>query len=183
MKEEPTEIFEDPVFRYFPEPVEKAPAGWYCWEREYSDEGSIRYVAPYRPGEKCYVREQYANLKALREQAKRLIEQWPYGSYEMPSNIDDGPDVIYKSDWDAQGKKFVGKWIFTTAESARRFVTVLSCTPMRVDEVTEEDAIKLSFTFDEHNQVMARESFENDWHKRHPDKEWAWRIESEGNQG
>ena len=133
---------------------------------------------PYRPGEKCYVREQYANLKALREQAKRLIEQWPYGSYEMPSNIDDGPDVIYKSDWDAQGKKFVGKWIFTTAESARRFVTVLSCEPIRVSEVTEEDAIRLGFTFDEYNQVMARENFENDWHQRHPGT-WAWRVESE----
>ena len=61
-------------------------------------------------------------------------------------------------------------------KSTGKVVTVLSCTPMRVDEVTEEDAIKLSFTFDEHNQVMARESFENDWHKHHPGKEWCWRT-------
>ena len=66
--------------------------------------------------------------------------------------------------------------------AARRFVTILSCEPMRVSEVTEEDAIRLGFTFDEYNQVMARENFENDWHQRHPGT-WAWRVESEGNQG
>lgn len=43
--------------------------------------------------------------------------------------------------------------------------------------MTIEDAVKLGFTFDEHNQVMARESFENDWHQRHPGK-WAWRVGS-----
>ena len=64
-------------------------------------------------------------------------------------------------------------------KSTGKVVTILSCEPMRVSEVTEEDAIRLGFTFDEHNQVMARESFENDWHKRHPGKEWCWRVESE----
>jgi|GEM_PF-3552230 len=67
-------------------------------------------------------------------------------------------------------------------KSTGRVVTILSCEPMRVSEVTEEDAIRLGFTFDEYNQVMARENFENDWHQRHPGT-WAWRVESEGNQG
>jgi hypothetical protein len=110
---------------------------------------------PYRPGEKCYVPEVF----------DCRYNEWGNVETRYKAN---GDDPFYS--W--RSPVTMPQW------AARRFVTILSCEPMRVSEVTEEDAIRLGFTFDEYNQVMARENFENDWHQRHPGT-WAWRVESE----
>lgn len=178
MKEDVTDIFEDPVFEYFPEPVEKAPVGWYCWEREYSDEGSIRCVPPYLVGEKCYVREAWC---------KSIIE-----------------GIIYKDGYDVPDAPRWRSPATMPAKYARRFVTILSCEPVRIEDVTEEDCLavglkKLSkdngrtwkFGMADRDglpgtdntgwawedwKVDHREAFKVWWNK---DKEWAWRVESE----
>jgi len=59
-------------------------------------------------------------------------------------------------------------------KSTGKVVTVLSCEPIRVSEVTEEDAIKMGAYW-----WHPVDDFIDQWHKRHPDKEWAWRVESE----
>ncbi len=138
--------------------------------------------APYLVGEKCYVPEAWQMVDF------GLDEYGHIESAEYVETIPDGPKdwftICYASDdWHDKDREERGwPWrspVTMPQWAARRFVTILSCEPVRVSDVTEEDAIKLGFTFDEHNQVMARENFENDWHKRHPGKEWAWRVVSE----
>ena len=118
---------------------------------------------PYRPGEKCYVREGW--------------------------RLDNGV-IVYKSDCIPSFRKYHA-WkssVIMPAKYARRFVTVLSCEPVRVSEVTEEDIIKAGLA--DGSCVWANgaarcnakgdlvvNQFVDNWHKRHPDKEWAWRVE------
>ena len=164
--------------------------------------------APYRPGEKCYVREGWCRGKI--EQADGDDESYLGDFYVGPGN-----DVIFEQYCIEHN---VGiddvKWLSPmtlSAKYARRFVTILSCEPVRVSEVTEEDCLAVGLkkiTKDngrtwkygmadrdglpgtdntgwawEDWKVDYREAFKVWWHKRHPDKEWAWRVESEGNQG
>ena len=81
-------------------------------------------------------------------------------------------------------------------KSTGRVVTILSCDPMRVDEVTEEDCMKLGFvppnipmalgadgwyetaSLDHDCYKRPSELFLIDWLENHPSKEWAWRVEA-----
>jgi len=177
MKEDVKDIFEDPVSKYFPEPIEKSPAGWYCWEREYSDEGAIRVVAPFTPGEKCYLREVWGS---------NMVKGWEgYGKIFYRADMPDQKTVpeTYGHPW--RSPVTMPQW------AARRFFTVISCEPVRVSEVTEEDAIRYG-VYQFHSQskgledkpyyrslYSAQELFRMLWTLKHPDKEWAWRVESE----
>lgn len=144
-----------------------------------SEKWVIATKPPYLVGEKCYVREERADMRGV-----------PLAAYPGDPN----PSFIYRSDvedesfYDIRRKAYGRKWVFTTAESARRFVTILSCEPMRVEEVTEEDIIKAGLA--DGSCVWANgaarcnakgnlvvNQFMDNWHKRHPGKEWAWRVE------
>jgi hypothetical protein len=91
-------------------------------------------------------------------------------------------------------------------KSTGKVVTILSCEPIRVEEVTEEDCLAVGLkkiTKDngrawkygmadrdglpgtdntgwawEDWKVDYKEAFKVWWYKRHPDKEWAWRVTS-----
>lgn len=76
-------------------------------------------------------------------------------------------------------------------KSTGKVVTILSCEPVRVEDVTEEDCVKMGITRPvthiikphsrpiERIEIPYRDWFIADWHKRHPGKEWAWRVVSE----
>lgn len=124
--------------------------------------------SPFSPGEKCYVREGYALNHDLPADIKREIVPaiWPPDKVGEPV----GPFVWYKADG-CKGS-FAGKWRSPATMpqwAARRFVTVLSCEPVRVSEVTEEDAIKMGAYW-----WHPVDDFIEHWRKRHPGKEWAW---------
>ena len=81
-------------------------------------------------------------------------------------------------------------------KSTGEVVTIVSCEPMRVDEVTEEDCMKLGFvppnipmalgadgwyetaSLDHDCYKRPSELFLIDWLENHPSKEWAWRVEA-----
>jgi len=106
--------------------------------------------------------------------------------------------VLYKADFVGQEGFVDWKWsspVTMPQWAARRFVTILSCEPVRVSEVTEEDAIRYG-VYQFHSQskgledkpyyrslYSAQELFRMLWTLKHPGKEWAWRVVSEGNQG
>lgn len=178
MKEEDfKDMFEDPVFEYFPEPVEKRPSGWYCWEREYPEEGGLHYKPPYLVGEKCYVREAWRPERPIKGTYKGFLGTgYKDGAFKLtgwPSGFEAYPN---------------GKWrspVTMPQWAARSFVTVLSCEPVRVEDVTEEDAIKLGHinTPTKANKGMyhlgAKDKFLMAFREKHHGKEWAWRVESE----
>ena len=80
-------------------------------------------------------------------------------------------------------------------KSTGKVVTILSCEPVRVSEVTVADAERLGVvaewdSLSANQQENLKEKYMRDaigeddlfyllWHKRHPGKEWAWRITSE----
>jgi hypothetical protein len=80
-------------------------------------------------------------------------------------------------------------------KSTGKVVTVLSCEPVRVSEVTVADAERLGVvaewdSLSANQQENLKEKYMRDaigeddlfyllWHKRHPGKEWAWRVEGE----
>jgi len=174
MKEEPTEIFEKPTFEYFSTPLEGNPAGWYCYDSEYPDEGAILYKQPFRPGEKCYVREAWARI--LNDEACIKDE-------EPCPVLCEGCHIEYKAD---TGNKHPGDWpegeedapswrspVTMPQWAARRFVTVLSCTPARVEDVTKADMTKMGIDASPRRW----------WEMKFKGKEWAWRIEGEGVRG
>jgi len=69
-------------------------------------------------------------------------------------------------------------------KSTGKVVTILSCEPMRVEEVTEEDLVKLGIILPPteifplvNREDKLRKAFLQYWHNRHPGKSWAWRVE------
>lgn len=202
MKEDVKDIFEDPVFKYFPEPIEKSPAGWYCWEREYPDEGGIRVIAPFTPGEKCYLKEAWALVKMFTDDAGNVdwIEEW---DKPLPKNKPKGWDIVYDTDWQEAKRlsmedRFIKKWrspVTMPQWAARRFFTIVSCTPMRIGEVTEEDVIRAGayatvWGVDDkdwsglpghpHQRISYKNGFSNMWEKKHPSTWpdlWVWKVE------
>jgi hypothetical protein len=122
---------------------------------------------PYLPGEKCYVRETW--------------------TMAVPSGSSIHADRVphYKADgW------FIPRWrspVTMPQWAARRFVTILSCEPMRVEDVTREDCARLdrehlidtSLAYNEYPLNYQQTAFRDQWRKRHPGKEWCWRVVSE----
>lgn len=76
-------------------------------------------------------------------------------------------------------------------KSTGKVVTILSCEPVRVEDVTEEDCVKMGITRPvthiikphsrpiERIEIPYRDWFIADWENKHPGKEWAWRVVSE----
>jgi len=78
-------------------------------------------------------------------------------------------------------------------KSTGKVVTILSCEPVRVSEVTVADAERLGVvaewdSLSANQQENLKEKYMRDaigeddlfyllWRKRHPGKEWAWRVE------
>ena len=144
---------------------------------------------PFHPGEKYYVREVWKHIgnqchpgTAIQacviytDGGKRLCGSWP--------DFSSAPDRR----WWNSGKVVWFSPVTMPQWAARRFVTVISCTPMRVEDVTEEDCIAVGFTDTESAQfgpaggpsenMGARVDFYEYWKARHPGKEWAWRVEA-----
>ena len=79
-------------------------------------------------------------------------------------------------------------------KSTGKVVTILSCEPVRVSEVTVADAERLGVvaewdSLSANQQENLKEKYMRDaigeddlfyllWRKRHPGKEWAWRVEA-----
>jgi hypothetical protein len=76
-------------------------------------------------------------------------------------------------------------------KSTGEVVTILSCEPMRVEDVTREDCARLdrehlidtSLAYNEYPLNYQQTAFRDQWRKRHPGKEWCWRVESEEERG
>jgi hypothetical protein len=107
---------------------------------------------PYRPGEKCYVREAW-KLDRIEDELVIRYKSDNAVIYIHESNDSDVLALIdrKRNPWSWRSPVTMPQW------AARRFVTILSCEPMKVEDITDDDA---------------------DWRKRHPGKEWAWRVES-----
>jgi len=155
------------------------------------------HKAPYRPGEKCYLREtwQLAPIKTT--------DWYRDGTCIMPGTEDrphtrskwnSAHNVIYRADGEytsLSGEKTAWRSPVTMPQwAARRFFTIVSCEPMRIGEVTWQDAIKsgieakyccngadcacMGLPID--NPV---EEFQDRWEQKHPGTWpdlWVWRI-------
>lgn len=100
-------------------------------------------------------------FKPMKEEPHAGIRKSPF----VPSGIEDGHGRELKPPY-RPGEKCLDK-------STGKVVTVLSYEPIRVEEVTEEDAIKMGAYW-----WHPVDDFIDQWHKRHPGKEWAWRVVS-----
>lgn len=130
--------------------------------------GGKRYIEnpPFLPNEKCYVPETWC---------KSIVE-----------------GIIYKDGYDVPDAPRWRPAVTMPAKYARRFVTIISCEPVRVEDISEEDA-RASGVIDggclncgenepcgcDDPQPSPKDTFMYDWHKRHPGKEWAWLIRTE----
>ena len=154
-------------------------------------EDGVQWIRlPYLVGEKCYVRETwclYHTINMRRLSGGRYSEEISDGLYGYKADgfdsiqdfkehielISDSSfiDIVVKDDrWQSP--------VVMPVKAARRFVTILSCEPMRVEEVTEEDCVKMGVDSSKYGKTY-RFAFLFDWEQRHPDKPWAWRVESE----
>jgi hypothetical protein len=141
--------------------------------------------APYRPGEECYVRE--ALHKGIN------ISSSEYCSIHYP---DDTPVLFKDGAFMGMFGRAIWQWgglrlpiIAMPQWASRRHVRIVSCEPIRVEDVTWQDAIKAG--------VEAKyccsgvdcacmglpidnpaDDFRENWHKKHPGKQWAWRVET-----
>lgn len=141
---------------------------------------------PYRPGEECYVRE--ALHKGIN------ISSSEYCSIHYP---DDTPVLFKDGAFMGMFGRAIWQWgglrlpiIAMPQWASRRHVRIVSCEPMRVSEVTEEDIIKAGLA--DGSCVWANgaarcnakgdlvmNQFMDNWHKKHPGKQWAWRVITE----
>lgn len=150
--------------------------------------------APFHPGEVCYVPEVWG-VGSRPHPYEGCVDGIEYKADEQyfdehddlplyQIKTPDGVDLCdYASGW--KPPVTMPRW------ASRRFVTVLSCEPMKVSEVTEEDCIAMGFTDTESAQfgpaggpyenMGARIDFYEYWQSRHPGKEWVWRIEVKEN--
>ncbi len=164
---------------------------------------------PFLPGEKCYLREAWA----IHQPGSIQPETLPTFEYETYNrdldrvSLQKGYDLLYRATAKID-PDFPIHWrspVTMPQWAARRFVTILSCEPMRVSEVTEEDCLAVGLkkiTKDngrtwkygiadrdglpgtdntgwawEEWKVDYKEAFKIWWRKRHPGKEWCWRVE------
>ena len=149
----------------------------------------MAFKLPYRPGEKCYVREAWGITGRPDPYADTI-----YGVQYKSDGAVLYPYYPIESHFDVADWSDIGKWrspVTMPQWAARRFVTILSCEPIKVSEVTEEDAIRYG-VYQFHSQskgledkpyyrslYSAQELFRMLWTLKHPGKEWAWRVESE----
>ena len=146
----------------------------------------MAFKLPYRPGEKCYVREGWGITGRPDPYADTI-----YGVQYKSDGAVLYPYYPIESHFDVADWSDIGKWrspVTMPQWAARSFVTILSCEPVRVSEICVADLQELGYfaslmqdPCDMADQI--KDKFKADWHKRHPGKEWAWRVESEGNQG
>lgn len=133
-------------------------------------EDGVQWIKPpYRPGEKCYVPEAWRPECPTKGTYKGFLGTgYKDGTFRLtgwPNGFEAYPN---------------GKWrspVTMPQWAARRFVTVVSCEPVRIEDVTEEDCIGMGVDSSKYGKTY-RFAFLFDWHKRHPGK-WAWRVESE----
>jgi hypothetical protein len=140
---------------------------------------------PYRPGEECYVRE------ALHKGINMSSSE--YCSIHYP---DDTPVLFKDGAFMGMFGKAIWQWgglrlpiIAMPQWASRRHVRIVSCEPIRVEDVTEEDAKRMGVeqllepgTWKDYGDpdsicLGATGSFLSLWHKKHPGKQWAWRVE------
>ena len=123
-------------------------------------------------------------FKPMKKEPHAGIRKSPF----VKSGLEDGHGRELKPPY-RPGEKCLDK-------NSGRVVTIVSCEPMRVDEVTEEDCMKLGFvppnipmalgadgwyetaSLDHDCYKRPSELFLIDWLENHPSKEWAWRVEA-----
>jgi hypothetical protein len=118
---------------------------------DYGDEVEV-LKPPFHPGEVCYVREVWY---CENENTAQDIMSRGQGIYYKSS--EEHPEIFPY--W--RSPVTMPQW------AARRFVTILSCEPMRVSEVTKADMVK----------VVIDASPRRWWEQKFPGKQWAWRVE------
>lgn len=138
-------------------------------------EDGVQWInPPYRPGEKCYVREAW-----MEDGITRLYPHIKRAFYKADGEEYFDPSTGLPCRW--RSPVTMPQW------AARRFVTILSCEPMRVEDVTREDCARLdrehlidtSLAYNEYPLNYQQTAFRDQWRKRHPGKEWCWRVVSE----
>jgi len=135
------------------------------------------------PARKCYLREVW-KVDRIEEDLVIRYKSDNAVIYIHESNDSDVLALIdlQEDPWRWRSPVTLPQW------AARRFFTIVSCEPVRVSEVTEEDCLKMGFEREMEidgstgwgaGLVTAKDKFLKDWHLKHPGKEWAWRIEVE----
>lgn len=143
---------------------------------------TARWVkAPYRPGEKCYLKEGWAITGRPDPYADTV-----YGvQYKSDCKIL-YPDYPIESHFDVAEWAASDKWrspVTMPQWAARRFFKVVSCTPMRIGEVTIADiqAAGYSASMMQDPCDMAdelRNKFKEEWQSKHPGTwpgQWVWK--------
>jgi hypothetical protein len=147
------------------------------------------YAKPIKPpflsGEECYVRE--ALHKGIN------ISSSEYCSIHYP---DDTPVLFKDGAFMGMFGRAIWQWgglrlpiIAMPQWASRRHVRIVSCEPIRVEDVTEEDIIKAGLADGScvwangaarcnANGDLVINQFMDNWHKKHHDKQWAWRVET-----
>jgi hypothetical protein len=175
-----------------PQPVYIESSGRWLWPKNNAVTGSREWwhymnslsYAPYRPGEECYVRE--ALHKGIN------ISSSEYCSIHYP---DDTPVLFKDGAFMGMFGRAIWQWgglrlpiIAMPQWASRRHVRIVSCEPIRVEYVTEEDAKRMGVeqllepgTWKDYGDpdsicLGATGSFLSLWHKKHPGKQWAWRV-------
>lgn len=161
--------------------------GVWCeqWDVErgdgYVDQDARPLRCRYLPGETVYIKETWAPVGEIARKAIELAKKWPYGAVSLPEY--NGPEVIYKADWDAEGKKYINKWKsprFMPEWASRSHARIVSVRPERVQEITVHE-VALEGCLG--GGVIQGNEFQNIWESLHPgtwdQNPWVWRIELE----
>lgn len=175
-----------------PQPVYIENSGRWLWPKNNAVTGSREWwhymnslsYAPYLTGEECYVRETLH--KGIN------ISSSEYCSIHYPDNT---PVLFKDGAFMGMFGRAIWQWgglrlpiIAMPQWASRRHVRIVSCEPVRVEDVTEEDAIRYG-VYKFHSQskgledkpyyrslYSAQELFKMLWMSKHPGKEWAWRV-------
>jgi hypothetical protein len=148
---------------------------------------------PFIVGEICYVREAWGVgtrphpcLGWVDGIEYKADEQYLDEHDDLPLYQVETPDDVFLCDYESGWKSPVTmpEW------ASRRHVRIVSCEPIRVEYVTEEDIIKAGLA--DGSCVWANgaarcnakgdlvvNQFMDNWHKKHPGKQWAWRVITE----
>ena len=155
------------------------------------DDPNAYLAARYTPGETVYIKETWAPVGEIARKAIELAKKWPYGPVSLPEY--EGPDFIYKADWDAAGKKYVNKWKsprFMPEWSARSHARIVSVRPERIQEIHHQanEFLREGFCLPKHElypSVNTADKLERyflrAWDTLHPGSwernDFVWRIE------
>jgi len=135
--------------------------------------------APYHPGEICYVKETWRHIGNV-QRTGRYVQAIIEYSDGTTKHCGEWPDFLSapKEKWWNTGKEPWESPVTMPEMFARKFIKIISIEPMRINQITPHDAILAGYPGMEETGLYPQAWFRQNWHLKHPNKEWAWRIES-----